>query len=89
VLDEKEAEQGLGKITPGMVERMIAAVLGTAAGLFILSIFAYIFTRVTSDDTATNFPWLVDQTKNLLPMVFVSMVFGVIGFLIGFFTSTQ
>ena len=92
VLDEKQADQGdlaAGNITPGMVERMIAVVLGTAAGIFILSVLAYIFTRVTSDDAADNFPWLVNQTKNLLPMVFVSMVVGVIGFLIGFFTSTQ
>lgn len=89
VLQEKEAEQGGGKITPGMVERMIAIVLGTAAGIFILSMIAYLFTRVTTEDSTRGFPWLLDQTKNLLPMVFVSIVVGIIGFLIGFFTSTQ
>ena len=88
ILDEKAEDQGLGKITPGMVERMIAIVLGSAAGIFILSVFAYIFSRVTSDNTDANFPWLVNKTKDLLPMVFVSIVVGIIGFLIGFFTST-
>lgn len=88
VLKEKE-EDGGGKITPGTVERMIAAVLGTAAGIFILSILAYLFTRVTTEDSARGFPWLMDQTKNLLPMVFVSIIVGIVGFLIGFFTSTQ
>ena len=88
VLKEKTEEQGEAKITPGMVERMIAIVLGSAAGIFILSILAYIFSRVTSDTTDESFPWLMDKTKDLLPMVFVSMVVGIIGFLIGFFTST-
>jgi hypothetical protein len=88
VLAEKKEDQGEAKITPGMVERMIAAVLGTAAGLFILSVIAYIFSLMTSENADTSFPWLVSKTKDLLPMVFVSMVVGVVGFLIGFFTST-
>lgn len=88
VLKEKEEDQGLGKITPGMVERMIAIVLGSAAGLFVLSIIAYIFSRVTTENADGNFPWLMAKTKDLLPMFFVSIVVGIIGFLIGFFTST-
>lgn len=87
VLAEKKEEEGEAKITPGMVERMIAVVLGTAAGIFILSVFAYLFSRVTSDDSYENFPWFIDRTKDMLPMVFVSIVVGIVGFLIGFFTS--
>jgi hypothetical protein len=87
VLAEKKEEAGEAKITPGMVERMIAVVLGTAAGIFILSVFAYLFSRVTSDDSYENFPWFIDRTKDMLPMVFVSIVVGIVGFLIGFFTS--
>jgi uncharacterized membrane protein required for colicin V production len=71
-----------------MVERMIAILLGTAAGIFILSVLAYLFSRVTSDTSEPQWVWLTMQTRNLLPMIFVSMVVGVIGFLIGFFTST-
>ena len=88
VLKEKADEQGEGKITPGMVERMIAIVLGTAAGLFVLSILAYVFSRVTTDSPDASFPWFMGKIKDLVPMVFMSMVVGVIGFLIGFFTST-
>ena len=88
VLKEKEDEQGEAKITPGMVERMIAILLGTAAGIFILSVLAYLFSRVTSDTAEPQWVWLMTQTRNLVPMVLVSMVVGVIGFLIGFFTST-
>ena len=88
VLKEKRDEQGEAKITPGMVERMIAILLGTAAGIFILSVLAYLFSRVTSDTSEPQWVWLTIQTRNLLPMIFVSMVVGVIGFLIGFFTST-
>ncbi len=88
VLKEKKEEQGEAKITPGMVERMIAILLGTAAGIFILSILAYLFSRVTSDTAEPQWVWLTTQSRNLLPMIFVSMVVGVIGFLIGFFTST-
>ncbi len=88
VLKEKQEEQGEGKITPGMVERMIAAILGTAIGIFVLSVIAYIFSRVTSETTDTSFPWFMGKVKDLVPMVFVSMVVGIIGFLIGFFTST-
>lgn len=89
VLKEKRDEAGEAKITPGMVERMIAILLGTAIGIFILSIFAYLFSRVTSDSSEPQWVWLMNQTRNLLPMIFVSMVVGVIGFLIGFFTSTS
>lgn len=88
VLKEKQEEVGSGKITPGMVERMIAVVLGTAIGIFILSILAYIFSRVTSDNTDVSFPWFMGKVKDMLPMFFVSLVVGIIGFLIGFFTST-
>ena len=88
VLQEKQDEAGESKITPGMVERMIAAILGTAAGIFILSVLAYIFSLVTSENADTNFPWFIMKTKDMLPMVFVSMIVGIIGFLIGFFTST-
>ena len=88
VLKDKKDEQGEGKITPGMVERMIAVVLGTAAGIFILSIFAYIFSLVTSENADPAWPWLLERTRDLMPMIFVSMVVGIIGFLIGFFTST-
>jgi uncharacterized membrane protein YwzB len=88
VLKEKKEEQGEAKITPGMVERMIAILLGTAAGIFILSVLAYLFSRVTSDTAEPQWVWLTTQSRNLLPMIFVSMVVGVIGFLIGFFTST-
>ena len=88
VLKEKQEEEGDAKITPGMVERMIAGILGTAIGVFILSVIAYIFSRVTSDNADDNFPWLVDKTKDMLPIVFVSIIVGIIGFLIGFFTST-
>jgi hypothetical protein len=88
VLKEKQEEQGEGKITPGMVERMIAAILGTAIGIFVLSVIAYIFSRVTSENTDTSFPWFLGKVKDLVPMVLVSMVVGIIGFLIGFFTST-
>ena len=88
VLKEKQEEGGEGKITPGMVERMIAAVLGTAIGIFILSILAYIFSRVTTENNDVSFPWFMGKIKDMVPMVFVSMVVGVIGFLIGFFTST-
>lgn len=88
VLAEKKEDEGEAKITPGMVERMIAAILGTAAGIFILSVIAYIFSLMTSENADTSFPWLASKTKDMLPMVFVSMVVGVVGFLIGFFTST-
>jgi hypothetical protein len=89
VLKEKKEEAGEAKITPGMVERMIAILLGTAAGIFILSVLAYLFSRVTSDTSEPQWVWLMTQTRNLVPMVLVSMVVGVIGFLIGFFTSTS
>ncbi len=88
VLKDKKDEQGEAKITPGMVERMIAVVLGTAAGIFILSIFAYIFSLVTSENADPAWPWLMERTRDLMPMIFVSMVVGIIGFLIGFFTNT-
>lgn len=88
VLKEKEDEQGQGKITPGMVERMIAIILGSAIGLFVLSIIAYIFSRVTTETPDASFPWFMGKVKDMVPMVFVSIVVGIIGFLIGFFTST-
>lgn len=88
VLKEKKEDQGEAKITPGMVERMIAVVLGTAAGIFILSILAYFFSLYTSENADPAWPWLMERTRDLMPMIFVSMVVGIIGFLIGFFTNT-
>jgi hypothetical protein len=70
------------------VERMIAVVLGTAAGIFILSIIAYFFSLYTSENADPAWPWLLERTRDLMPMIFVSMVVGIIGFLIGFFTNT-
>jgi hypothetical protein len=89
VLDEKKEDSGEAQITPGMVERMIAVILGTVAGIFILAVVAYLFSRVTSQNADIAFPWILDKTQHLLPIVFVSLIVGVIGFLIGFFTSTR
>ncbi len=89
VLDEKKEASGEAQITPGMVERMIAIILGTVAGIFMLSVVAYLFSRVTSQNADIAFPWILDKTQHLLPIVFVSLIVGVIGFLIGFFTSTR
>jgi hypothetical protein len=92
VLKEKESEtdvQSKATITPGTVERMMAVVFGTLAGIFILAVIAYGLSIITSEDSGVSFPWLIERFKNVLPIVFVSTVVGIIGFLIGFFTQNQ
>jgi hypothetical protein len=92
VLAEKEQDSSIeqkGSITPGTIERMMAVVFGTLAGIFILAVLAYILSLITSEDSSVSFPWLVERFQTVLPIVFVSTIVGIIGFLIGFFTQNQ
>lgn len=90
VLKEKADDQDVGGgITPGAVERMIAVIIGTILGLFILSILAYLFILITSKNGGPAFPWLRDQYKNMIPTVFIAIVVGATGFLIGYFTQNM
>jgi len=91
VLEDKASDEKAegSEILPGDVERMIAIVIGTILGLFVLSILAYIFTLITSKNAGPAFPWLTDQYKNMLPTVFIATVVGISGFLIGFFTQNM
>jgi hypothetical protein len=92
VLKEKEEDSQIeqkGTITPGTIERMMAVVFGTLAGIFILAVIAYGLSVITSEESGISFPWLVERSKYVLPIVFVSSIAGIIGFLIGFFTQNQ
>jgi hypothetical protein len=85
VLAEKiDGDTPSGGITPGDVEKIVAILVGTVIGIFILSIIAYVITIYTSKNAADNWPWLRLQTSSLLPIVMVAILMGGMGFAIGF-----
>lgn len=85
VLSEKiDSDTPSGSITPGDVEKIVAILVGTVLGVFVLSIIAYIITIYTSKNALDNWPWLRLQTSSLLPITMVAILMGGMGFAIGF-----
>jgi len=64
VLDKRNADINVDKpsmVTPATVEQVIAIVIGTSIGLFVLTIIAYYLYRFTSNDKSPLFAWFMSK----------------------------
>ena len=70
--------------TPADIEKLIAIVFGISIGIFILIIIAYAISVWTGESNTTqNWPWIYKIFKDTSPTYFISMLVGLIGFIIG------
>lgn len=86
VLKEKEDESGQRtKITPAIVEQIIAVCVAIVLVLFVFLIVAYIITSMTTGN-ADEFFKVIKQNANVVPpIIFFSVLAGLICFMLGIF----
>lgn len=88
----KDTEEGQvkknGKITPAMIEKLIALVIALILLTFVFLLIAYLITKATSPNADAFFGTVKQSTGEILPVVFFATLAGIVCFVLGFFLRT-
>jgi hypothetical protein len=90
VLEDKQ-EPGTpskSKLTPALVEKVIAICISLVLIAFIFLILAYIIANLTTPNADSFFHIIKENSGTIKPVVFFSILSAVVFFVIGFFLST-
>lgn len=90
VLEDKE-EPGVpskSKLTPALIEKVIAICIALVLIAFIFLILAYIVANLTTPNADSFFHIIKDNSSTIKPVIFFSILSAVVFFVIGFFLST-
>ena len=86
---EEPVQAKQSKISPAMIEKLIAIFLALILIAFVFLIIAYLITSITTPN-ADNFWGVIKQNAGTIaPIVFFSSVVGIICFILGFFFYTM
>jgi hypothetical protein len=90
VMQEKQelGQVTKGRITPALVEKVIAIGIALVLIAFIFLILAYIIASITTPNADSFFHIIKQNSGTIGPIVFFSIVSAVLAFVIGFFLST-
>jgi len=91
VLQEKqeEGQPSKSKITPALVEKVLAVCIAVVLIAFIFLILAYILASITTPNADSFFGVIKQHTGTIGPVVFFSVLAGVVCFVLGFFLHTM
>jgi len=91
VLKDKEepGQPKRSKISPAMIEKLIAIFLAVILIAFVFLIVGYMITNLTTPNADTFWGVIQQNTGTIAPIVFFSSVVGIISFLLGFFFYTM
>ena len=91
VLEEKEevGQPSKSKITPALVEKVLAVCIAVILIAFIFLILAYILASVTTPNADSFFGVIKQNTGTIGPVLFFSVLAGVVCFVLGFFLHTM
>jgi hypothetical protein len=78
-----------GRITPAMVEKVIAIGVALALLLFVFVILAYIVTNVVTPNADPFWGVIVQQKSVIAPVAFFSILSGIVFFVLGLFLNTM
>jgi hypothetical protein len=90
VMQEKQeaGQVTKGRITPALVEKVIAIGIALVLIAFIFLILAYIIASITTPNADSFFKVIKQNSGTIGPIVFFSILSAVLAFVIGFFLST-
>jgi hypothetical protein len=83
--DKEEPGDPKSKITPAMVEKILAVCIAIVLLAFIFLILAYIITNMTTSNADPFFGIVKQNMGTIAPVLFFSIVSGVVCFVLGFF----
>lgn len=91
VLKDKEevGEPSKSKITPAIVEKILAVCIAVVLIAFIFLILAYIIASMTTPNADSFFGVIKHHTGTIGPIVFFSTLSGVVCFVLGVFLYTM
>lgn len=91
VLEEKEeiGQPSKSRITPALVEKVLAICIAIVLIAFIFLILAYILASITTPNADSFFGVIKQHTGTIGPVLFFSVVAGVVCFVLGFFLHTM
>lgn len=78
-----------GRITPATVEKVIAICVALVLIAFVFLILAYIVTNVTTPNADSFFGIVVEHKSVIAPVLFFSILSGIIFFVLGLFLQTM
>ena len=78
-----------GRITPAMVEKVIAIGVALALLLFVFVILAYIVTNVVTPNADPFWGVIVQHKSVIAPVAFFSILSGIVFFVLGLFLNTM
>lgn len=91
VLEEKEdvGQPSKSRITPALVEKVLAVCIAVVLIAFIFLILAYILASVTTPNADSFFGVIKQHSGTIGPTVFFATLAGVVCFILGFFLHTM
>ena len=91
VLKETDIASGSpkGRITPAMVEKVIAICVALVLIAFVFLILAYIVTNIVTPNADPFFGIIVEYKSVIGPIVFFSILSGIVFFVLGLFLHTM
>lgn len=92
VLEDPQEGQGVKprpRITPAMVEKVIAICVALVLIAFVFLILAYVVTNMTTPNADSFFGIVVQQRSTIAPILFFSILSGIIFFVLGIFLHTM
>lgn len=91
VVQDKEGpvQAKQSKISPAMIEKLIAIFLALILIAFVFLIIAYMITSLTTPNADTFWGVIKQNTGTIAPIVFFSSTVGIICFILGFFFYTM
>jgi len=77
------------KLTPATVEKMIAIMIALVLLGLVLLVLAYILAYMTTPNADSFFGIIKQHIGTIAPVVFFSMLLGILGFLVGYFLNNM
>ena len=88
VLEDKDEPAARGRITPAMVEKLIAISIAIVILAFVLLVLAYIVSNMVTANADQFFGIIKQNSGTILPVVFFSTLVGVLCFVLGVFLTS-
>ncbi len=85
VKDAESGEVRESKLTPALIEKIIAVIVALVLLAIVLLVLAYILASMTTPNADTFFGIVKQHLGTIAPVVFFSLLLGIVGFLLGVF----
>ena len=83
VQEQEEGTPGKSRLTPALVEKLIAIAIAFVLIVFVFLVLAYVLANATTPNADSFFGIIQQRVSTLSPMLLFSLLVGVVGFVLG------